>query len=56
MQLQRGDEKGKVWVGEVTLGTETGKFTPKGYPVVFRAVITGGMMTETFASAFVEFK
>lgn len=56
VQLQRGDEKGKVWVGEVTLGTETGKFTPKGYPVVFRAVITGGMMTETFASAFVEFK
>jgi hypothetical protein len=47
---------GKVWVGEAAIGAGTGKFAPKGYPVVFRASITGGGIEETYASAFVAFE
>ena len=55
VQLHRlGD--GRVWVGEVTLGKGTGKFTPKGYPAVFRAALTGGTLSETFAGSAVAFK
>lgn len=54
--LRRADQEGCVWVGQVTIGPGTGKFTPQGYPTVFRAVITGGAIRETFASAFVGFR
>lgn len=56
VQLYRADETGRVWVGEATLGAGTGKFAPKGYPVVFRAGIVGGDIDETYASAFVAFE
>jgi hypothetical protein len=56
VQLHPADESGSVWVGEATLGSGTGKFECKGYPVVFRAVITGGAIDETWASAFVNFE
>ncbi len=56
VQLQRADEEGRVWVGEVTLGPGTGTVKAGGYPVVFRAVITGGSIAETHASAFVGFE
>ena len=37
------------------LGPGTGKFdaSKSGYPVVFRAVVTGGTIHETYSSAFV---
>ena len=56
VQLSRGDDSGRVWVGEVTLGKGTGTFSPKGYPVLFRASIAGGKLRETYASAFVTFE
>ena len=56
VQLRRGDDEGRVWVGEVTIGEGTGKFAPEGYPTVFRAAIVGGAVSETLASAFVAFE
>jgi hypothetical protein len=56
VQLFSVDDASRVWVGEVTLGPGTGKFKPEGYPVVFRANIVGGKLSETMASAFVEFE
>ncbi|MCX7599371.1 MAG: hypothetical protein N2512_11000 [Armatimonadetes bacterium] len=56
VQLRPADETRQVWVAEVAIGPGTGKFTPKGYPVVFKARVVGGQIEETLASAFVAFE
>lgn len=57
VQLQQvGAKDGREWAAEVTLGEGTGKFTPKGYPVMFRAVITGGAIPATMATIGVAFE
>lgn len=56
VQLRPADENRQIWVGEVTIGPGTTKFTPKGYPAVFKARVIGGQIQETLASAFVSFE
>jgi hypothetical protein len=56
VQLFPTDDTNRVWVGEVTIGPGTGKFKPEGYPVVFRANLVGGALSETLASASVGFE
>ena len=56
VQLRRADDSGCAWAADVTLGAGTGKFEVKGYPAVFRAVVTAGAIPETCASAFVSFR
>jgi hypothetical protein len=56
VQLYPADDTNRVWVGEVTIGPGTGKFKPEGYPVVFRANLVGGALSETLASASVGFE
>jgi hypothetical protein len=53
VQLARADETGRLWVADVTLGEGTTPFKCGGYPLVFRAAVTGGAISETYASAFV---
>jgi hypothetical protein len=55
-QLLRASADGREWAAAVKLGAKTGKYEMKGYPVLFRARITGGEIAETFASAFVSFR
>lgn len=49
------ERAGTEWLARVKLGPGTGTFDQSrtGYPVVFRARITGGGIQETYASAFV---
>jgi len=49
---------GTEWCARVKLGEGTGKFdqSKTGYPVVFRARVTGGAIKETYASASVTFE
>ena len=56
VQLRRTDDSGCVWAADVALGAGTGRFEVKGYPALFRAVVTGGAIAETYASAFVSFR
>jgi hypothetical protein len=56
LQLRRAEESGCVWIGQVTIGPETEKESLATEPVVFRAAIAGGAITETYASAAVSFK
>ncbi len=53
-----GAKDGAEWAAMVKLGEGTGSFdqTKAGYPVVFRATVTGGQIKETYASAFVSFE
>ena len=53
-----GERDGREWAASVTLAEDTGKFDQQkaGYPVVFRATVTGGEIRETYASAFVSFQ
>jgi hypothetical protein len=53
-----GVKDGREWAGRVKLGPGTGKFdqAKAGYPVVFRAVLSGGDLRETFATACVDFQ
>jgi hypothetical protein len=48
----------REWSARVTLGEGTGTYdqTKSGYPVVFRAAVSGGAIRETYASAFVSFE
>ena len=52
------DGDGREWLAQVKLGEGTSKCaeTKRGYPIVFRARITGGKIKETYASAFVGFE
>ena len=56
VQLRRSGKTGKVWIGEVTLGPGAGSFTPKGYPVFFKACITGGDIAESWAPSFAQLR
>jgi len=56
VQLLPADPTNRVWLAEVTLGEGTGAFKPEGYPVVFRANLVGGKLSETLASAFIAFE
>jgi hypothetical protein len=50
--LRRGAKDGREWAAQVKLGPGTGKFDGKAsYPVFFRAVITGGKLKDTYATA-----
>jgi hypothetical protein len=45
------------WAGRVKLGPGTGKRDLEdGYPAVWRAVVTGGAIKETYASMYVKFQ
>lgn len=55
--LKIGSGEGREWAAKVKLGPGTGKVdASQGYPVAFRAVITGGELAETFFSAFLKFE
>lgn len=52
VQLQKaGDGDGREWAAQVTLGEGTGKVGASGYPVMFRAVITGGAIPDACQTA-----
>ncbi len=51
--LRTGDSDGRQWAAAVKLGAGTDRFELAGYPILFRAIITGGRLSETFAPAFV---
>jgi hypothetical protein len=58
LQLLRvGTKDGKEWAASVKLGPGTGRFDgSKGYPVFFRAVITGGQHKDTYGTATLKFE
>jgi hypothetical protein len=58
LQLLRvGAKDGQEWAAAVKLGPGTGTFDGStGYPVFFRAVITGGKLKDTYATASVKFE
>ncbi|MFH1921989.1 MAG: hypothetical protein ABIP48_19155, partial [Planctomycetota bacterium] len=45
---------GRSWSAVVKLGPQTDKFQVTGYPVLFRAVITGGAIKETLSTMTVD--
>ena len=53
--LKTGREKnGRQWSAVLPLAASTEKVKLAGYPLLFRAVITGGVIRETLANAFVD--
>jgi len=58
VQLQKvGAKDGCEWAAQVTLGKGTSKADgAKGYPVMFRAVITGGVIPNSMVTASVNFE
>jgi hypothetical protein len=58
LQLARvGAKDGTEWAAQVKLGEGTGKFSgADGYPVFFRAVVTGGAIKDTYAIASLKFE
>jgi len=58
LQLLRvGAKDGREWAAQVKLGPGTGTFDGNsGYPVFFRAVVTGGKIKDTYATAAVKFE
>ncbi|MCC7492981.1 MAG: hypothetical protein IT204_11555 [Fimbriimonadaceae bacterium] len=48
--LRPADDTQRVWVGQLTLGPGSGTFRYEGYPLVFRAVVTGGSIPATYAA------
>ena len=48
------DKDGRFWSAVVTLGDGTDTFHVEGYPVLFRATITGGALTETLSTLMVD--
>ncbi len=48
------DKDGRYWSAIVTLGEGTDTFHVEGYPVLFRATITGGALTETLSTLMVD--
>ncbi len=56
VQLAPANPARTVWSADLAIGPETGTFAPKGYPLVFEAVITAGSIDKTYASAFVAFE
>jgi len=52
-----GARDGREWAAKVKLGERTGKVDGrKGYPVVFRAVVSGSKVGDIFQSAGVKFE
>lgn len=56
--VKAGNGDGREWAAKVKLGEGTGSFDfpASGYPLVFRANILGGTITETYASACVSIR
>jgi hypothetical protein len=52
--LKAGKKDGRLWSAVVKLGPGTDKCKAAGYPVLFRAVVTGGAVRETSATVFVD--
>ena len=48
------DKDGRHWSAVVTLGAGTDTFHVEGYPVLFRAAITGGALAETMSTLMVD--
>jgi hypothetical protein len=48
------DKDGRYWSAVVTLGAGTDIFHVEGYPVLFRATITGGALSETLSTVMVD--
>jgi hypothetical protein len=54
--LKSGKEKdGRYWTAVVKLGPKTDKFKVTGYPVLFRAAVTGGAIKETMSTILADF-
>jgi hypothetical protein len=52
-----GAKDGRAWAARMTLGPGTGKADgEKGYPILFRAKITGGAITNTMMNAAIRFE
>ena len=58
VQLQKvGAKDGREWAATVQLGPKTAKFDGhEGYPVMFRAIITGGAIPNSMMTAGVKFE
>jgi hypothetical protein len=56
VQLLRAgrDKDGRYWAAVVKLGPATDKFKVTGYPVLFRAAISGGTIKETMCTMMVD--
>jgi hypothetical protein len=55
--LKSGREKdGRTWSAVVKLGPSTDKFKGTGYPVLFRAVVHGGAISETLSTLMIDFE
>ncbi len=55
--LKSGKEKdGRYWSAVAKLGPQTDKFKVTGYPVLFRATLTGGVIKETLSTMLVDFE
>ncbi|MHB8994979.1 MAG: carbohydrate-binding family 9-like protein [Armatimonadota bacterium] len=55
--LKTGEKDGREWAAQVTLGKGTSKADgTKGYPVMFRAVITGGAIPASMMNVSVKFE
>ncbi|NUQ61118.1 MAG: hypothetical protein HUU20_01435 [Pirellulales bacterium] len=55
--LKSGKEKdGRCWSAVVKLGPKTDKFKVSGYPLLFRAAVTGGAIQETMSTVMVDFQ
>jgi hypothetical protein len=52
--LKAGTTDGRRWSAVVKLGPGTDKSKAAGYPLLFRAVVTGGAIRETMATIFVD--
>jgi hypothetical protein len=52
--LKSGAKDGRLWSAAVRLGPGTDKSKAAGYPLLFRAVVTGGAIRETSATIFVD--
>ena len=54
--LKSGKEKdGRYWSAVVKLGPKTDRFKVTSYPVLFRAIVTGGAVKETLSTVVVDF-
>ena len=50
------DKDGRLWSSTIRLGPKTDKFKVTGYPVLFRAAISGGAIQETLSTLLVDFE
>jgi len=55
--LKSGKQKdGRIWSAVVKLGPQSDRFKVTGYPVLFRAIITGGAIKEALNTITADFE